>query len=276
MSQPKVSVLIATYNRPHLLEKAIESVFDQTSGDWEIVVVDDSTNDETERAMKDWLKRDPRIKYFKPGHAGRIAIVSNVGLREAKGEYVAILDDDDYWADQKKLEKQVKFLDENPSYVGCGGGFIVVDERGRETGRFLKPSSDGDIRKRALLANPMVNSTTMFRRDTALKLGGYDETMLEFADWDFWLKMALAGKLHNFPEHLTYYLMWDKGSSFSKQQGTAVSGLRITRRYRKDYPSPLMGIFLAYIYYVYTRLPNALKNILNPILSRLKKSIFMR
>jgi len=275
MFQPKVSVLIATYNRPNLISRALKSVLDQSFTDLEIVVVDDSEDNRTAEVMKDWVKRDRHITYLKPGHIGRIAIVSNIGLREAKGEYVAILDDDDYWADPRKLEKQVKFLNENPAYVGCGGGFIVVDERGgKEQGRFLKPQNDQDIRRRALLANPMVNSTAMFRRSIALKAGGYDETILEFADWDFWLKMGLAGKLYNFPEYFIYYLMWDRGSSFSKQKGTAISAVRIVKRYKSNYPNSFWAIMLAYLYRFYTKLPDPIKRFLNPLLSRLKKTVF--
>jgi len=251
-------------------------VLEQSFGDFEIIVVDDSTNDETKEVMEEWLKRDKRIRYFKPGHAGRIAIVSNIGLRECRGAYVAILDDDDYWTDKEKLAKQAGFLDDNPAYVGCGGGLVVIDERGKERGRFLKPATDENIRKRALIANPMANSTTLFPRETALKIRGYDETMLEFADWDFWLKMGLQGKLRNFPEYFASYRMWERGNSFSKQHGAAVSGLRIVRRYRGRYPGFLLAIFVAWTYYAYAHFPDAVKRFANPVLSRLKKALFAR
>ena len=273
---PKVSVLIVTWNRAQLIGRAIESVIEQTFRDWEIIVVDDGSTDATQGIVKEWAKKETRIRYFRREHIGRIAVVSNFGLKQARGEYIAILDDDDSWADPEKLKKQVEFLDKNPEYVGCGGGFIVIDKDGREGGRFFKPERDEDIKKRALIANPMVNSTSLFRRKTAEKIGFYDETLPEFADWDFWLKMGLAGKLRNFQEYFAYYLMWGRGSSFSKQEGTTYSALKIVRRYKNKYPNYNPALFLAFTYYLYSHLPYILRRFTNPILSKLKKNFFSR
>ena len=273
---PKVTVLITTWNRAPLIGRAIESVQSQTFKDWEIIIVDDGSTDATERVVKEWQKKEPRIRYFKRPHVGRIAVVSNFGLKQARGEYIAILDDDDSWANEEKLKKQVEFLDKNSEYAGCGGGFIVIDKDGHEGGRFLKPERDEDIKKRALIANPMVNSTSLFRRKTAEKIGFYDETLPEFADWDFWLKMGLAGKLRNFQEYFAYYLMWGRGSSFSKQKGTAYSALKIVRRYKGKYPGFRTALIMSYLYYVYAKFPEGVKRFLNPVLSLSKKAIFSR
>ena len=273
---PKVTVLIATYNRSLFIGRAIESVVNQTFKDWELIVADDGSTDSTESVLKIWQAKDARIKYLKAPHFGRIAKISNFGLKSAKGEYVAILDDDDWWADPNKLKKQIEFLDKNPDYVGCGGGFIVTDKNGTEKLRTLKPEKDENIKKKALIANPVVNATAVFRRSAAEKIGFYDETMLQFADWDFWLKLGLVGKLYNFQEYFTCYRMWEGGMSFSKQKETAVSALRIVKRYKKDYSRFFVAFFLALAYSLYINLPNPIKNFLNPILSRAKKVIFSK
>ena len=274
MNSPKVSVLIATYNRKRLLPKAIESVLKQSLSDWELVVVDDGSDDGTEELMLEYCRKDGRIKYLKGNHVGRIAVVSNRGLRAASGEYVAVLDDDDFWIDREKLEKQIDFLDKNPSYVGCGSGMITVDEAGNEILRFLKPESDEEIKKKALYANPMANSTTVFRRSIAEDIGFYDETLLQFADWDFWLKIGTRGKLYNFQEYFTSYLMWDKSSSFMRQKENARSALVIVKRYRKIYPGFDKAFLLAATYRTYVLLPAILRKFLNPVLSKRKKKIF--
>lgn len=273
-NSPKVSILIATHNRSQFISRAIESVLAQTLKDWELIIADDGSTDSTEEACQSWEEKDKRIRYFRGPHFGRIAKISNLGLKQAKGEYVAILDDDDWWIDSRKLEKQVKFLDENKEYVGCGGGFIVVDESGREKLRTSKPEKDEDIKKNALVANPMANATTLFRLETARKVGLYDETMLQFADWEFWLKMGLEGKLYNFQEYFTSYRMWAGGMSFSRQKETASSAMRIVNRYRKLYPRYPKALFFVCSYYLYAHLPMTVKKTLNPILSRAKKAIF--
>jgi glycosyltransferase involved in cell wall biosynthesis len=276
MANPKVSVLIATYNRANLIGRAIQSVLNQTFTDWELIIADDGSTDNTAEVVKKWQRRDSRIKYLRSEHLGRISKISNFGLRKAKGEYLAVLDDDDYWATSDKLKKQVEFLDKNPEYVGCGGGYIVIDENGREKGRFLKPELNEEIKLRALIANPLANLTTMFRRAVAEKLGYYDETMPQFADWDFWLKMGLAGKLYNFQEYFAYYQMWEGGSSFRNQKENVRAALRIIRRYRTNYPGFIKAFFLGWLYAFYASLPMFLKKPLNSGLSLLKKFIFSR
>ncbi|OGZ00128.1 MAG: hypothetical protein A2945_00350 [Candidatus Liptonbacteria bacterium RIFCSPLOWO2_01_FULL_52_25] len=267
---------MTTWNRPQFLGQAIESIRAQTFGDWELIIADDGSTDNTREIVAEWMKKDSRIKYVNPGHLGRIAKISNIGLREAKGEYIAILDDDDWWADPEKLKKQVGFLDKNRDHVGCGGGYFVIDKEGNTTAKILKPEKDADIRKVMLFANPMANSSTLFRHSVAEKLGYYDETMLQFADWDFWLKMGLEGKIYNFPEYFLSYRMWGGGMSFSKQKECAQSAVRLVGRYQNKYPGHWFALFAAYAYVAYANFPPGVRQFLNPILSRLKKALFSR
>jgi glycosyltransferase EpsE len=274
---PKVSILTATYKRPQLLSRSIESARAQTFSDWELIIIDDVPEDkETEAVGRVWEARDGRIRYLKIPRLGHIAKVSNVGLGEAKGEYVAILDDDDAWREPDKLKKQIEFLDANPDYVGCGSGYVVVDDKGVERQRVRKPETWERIKDRALIANPMANSTTVFRVDAARHIGSYDETMVKFADWDFWLKMGKVGKLYNFPDYFVNYQMWLASASFSNQTENAASAIRIIQRHRKNYPHYPFALVVGLSYWIYAKNPDWVKRILNPILSRLKKALFSR
>lgn len=274
---PKISVLITTYNRVHLLGKTIDSVFRQTFKNYEIIVLDDGSTDNTEHVMRELQIRDSRIRYIKYPHTGLPSVVSNYGLLIARGEYVAILDDDDMWADPEKLEKQTKFLDEHEEHVGCGGGAIVVDENGKEQTRYLKPTEDEDIRRVALIADPMINSTTLFRNSVAKQIGHYDTTITHYADWDFWLKMAKHGKLYNFHEYFIYYRIWGGSSSFAKHTPKhAIWSSRIVCRHRKYYPGFSKAITLAFFYYLYSFLPMPVKQLVSPTLSKLKKMVFQK
>ena len=263
---------MATYNRSKFIGGAVKSVLDQSYEDWEIVVSDDSENTETELEFRKF-SNDPRVRYFHRTTRGTIANSSNFALSQSKGEYVAILDDDDWWIDPKKLEKQVAFLDTHPDYIGCGGGFIMVNQEGENMGRVLKPETDQAIRRVALYANPMANSTTMFRRVPA---GPYDESVRQFADWDFWLKLGMLGKIYNFPEYFLAYRMWAGGASFSHQAENAKWGRAIVLRYRRQYPGFLKAITMANLYIAYARLPLGIRRWTNGFLSKLKKSIFSR
>jgi glycosyltransferase involved in cell wall biosynthesis len=187
LAPPQVSVLMLTRNRPQFLGRAIRSVIEQNFEDWELIIVQDGMDQETAAVMDHWLKLDPRIRHFRRDQGGNIANASNYGLARAGGEYVAVLDDDDFWVDADKLTKQVAFLKSNPDYSGCGGGWTVIDVNENIQMPVLKPEQDNEIRARALYTNPMHHSTTMFRRTLGEGFGYYDETLVGYQDWDIWL-----------------------------------------------------------------------------------------
>lgn len=271
---PRVSVLMLTYNRPQFIGKAIESILAQHFQDWELLVVDDGPNEQIPTIMEEWRNRDSRIHYFRRTIPGNIAEASNFGLAQARGEYVAVLDDDDYWAGIDKLSRQTDFLDRNPDYCCCGGGVIVVDPAGREQMRYLKPEQDEQIKRRALMANPLAHSTTLYRREAALKVGGYDEGLAGFQDWDLWLKLGKTGKLYNFPEYFLNYRVWQGSGSFHQSKRNTESALRITRRYRRDYGGFAVAFPMALLYHGYAHLPQGAQRVSYSFLSRLKKAIF--
>jgi len=264
---------MVTYNRPQMIGRAIASVRDQSFAEWELLIVQDGRNPDTERLLRGWLAKDPRIFHFRRGTVGSIAEASNFGMAAARGDYVAILDDDDYWSDPDKLARQVKFLDGDPEYVGCGGGYVVVDRSSRQRGKYLKPEHDAAIRARALLANPMVNSTSLFRRVVGGEPAAYDVSMRQFADWDFWLTMGARGKLYNFPLHLTHYALWEGGSSFQAQRENGRAALRIVRKHRREYRGFVPALLLAWLYFVYACLPEGMRRASYPSLSAWKKAL---
>lgn len=273
MKNPTVSIITATWMRPHYIGMAIRSAINQTFEDWELIVIDDGSPDNTAAVIAEWQKKDERIKYIRVARAGRIGVVSNAGLRLAKGEFIAILDDDDYWIDNRKLEKQVAFFREHPDYIACGGWFTVVNAKGEETGRIRKPTSDRAIRRVMLSANGIANSTSTFRR---VEAGFYDESLPQFADWEFFLKLGTKGKLCNFPEYFLAYRMWERGASFMYQSQNADTAVTIVKRYRHDYPGYAKAIFLARLYQGYSRLPLWIRKGTNAFLSRLKKALFSK
>lgn len=271
--RPRVSIITATWNRANYIGKGIQSAIDQTFEDWELIISDDGSPDNTAEVIQEWQKKDSRIKYVRVPHVGRIAIVSNAALREAQGEYVAVLDDDDYWIDREKLQKQVSFLDAHKDYIGCGSFFKIIDKDDQQIGEATKPTTDEGIRRVALYANPMANSTTMFRRKEG---GPYDESLKQFADWEFWLRAGLKGKLCNFPEQWLAYRMWHRGSSFANQRENAETGRMIVQRYKNKYPGYAKAIILANIYVWYSYTPAFIRKGMNSFLSRLKKALFSK
>lgn len=276
VASPRVSVLMLTCDRPQFLSRAIQSVIAQSFEEWELIVVHDGPNEQTAAIMETWVERDPRIHYFRREHRGNIANACNYGISHAQGEYIAILDDDDYWSANNKLAKQVAFLEDSPAYAGCGAGMTVIDDHGHDLMSYLKPEQDGDIKSKALYANPMTHSTTMFRRSFGKTVGFYDESLEGFQDWDFWLRLGLVGKLYNFPEVFTRYTLWSGGGSFQQQRRNALSALKIVLRNRREYAGFTGAFSLVILHFAYAHLPSAVRKSSFLFLSQLKKRLFAR
>ncbi len=271
---------MATYNRAGFIAPAIESIRTQSFKDWELIISDDGSVDATPEVVKKWQKRalpagrQARIVYTRSETNQGISKNYNRGLRLAKGEYVAMIDDDDPWSDDKKLEKQIKFLDSHPDYVGCGGGVIVVNEKSKELYRYLKPERDEEIKKYMLFSNPMANSTTVFRKAAGEKVGWYDETTRYSGDRDFWLKMGLIGKLYNFPEYFSYYTITDSNTSIKKIRPHLKASLMIMKRYKGKYPGYVPALAFNELQCFYSFLPEEMRKRIHFVLAKLKRRFF--
>jgi glycosyltransferase involved in cell wall biosynthesis len=258
-NHPLVSVIISTCNRIDYLKKAIESILGQTYKNIELIIVDNGSNDGTLELARQLSQKDNRIKVkdnksspFSRGGA------SNKGIELANGKYIARLDDDDYWADEKKLEKQVDFLENNQDYVLVGGGMIGIDKSRKEMFRCLFPERDEDIRKIIIFDNFFSHGTVVFRRDACEKAGGYQEHSQEPAfpeDWDLWLKLGKIGKFYNFQEYFLYYLRAGQNTFKPDFKKTLKINNQIRKKYKKDYPGFQKAYLISYLGYLYSFLP---------------------
>ncbi|MFA7192131.1 MAG: glycosyltransferase [Candidatus Paceibacterota bacterium] len=168
----KVSIIMPTYNGSKWIKRAIDSIKAQSYTDWELLVVDDGSTDDTGSIIKDLALNDHRIRYIKNDQNMGIQKTLNRGLREALGVYIARIDDDDIWCDIEKLAKQVEFLDKNPEYSLVGTNVILIDEKGNEISKSNRESSDLNIRKIILSKNPFAHSSVVFIRDAVISIGG--------------------------------------------------------------------------------------------------------
>lgn len=272
---PKVSIIIPTYNRVKMLEKSIESVFAQSYKDWELIIIDDASTDETEERMKQLSSREKSVRYMRiPKIEGKgISEYLNIGLRNSKGEYIARIDDDDFWCHKDKLKMQVEFLDENPEYVVVGGGVILVDENGKELFRYLKKETDEEIRRFALYSNPFTHATVMFRKETAMKLGGY-RIMKHVEDMELWLRMGKVGKLYNMKEYFITYMTAGQNKSFLQQRENSRTVVDVVKMHGKHYPNFRKAYTLNYIQYSYSFLPVFIKKHLQSFMYYFKRKNF--
>jgi len=235
--QPLVSIVIATFNREKYIKRAIESILNQTYKNIEVIIVDGGSTDNTKEVIQPYLS-DQRFRYLykkdKSPAEGR-----NNGIKISRGKYIAILDSDDFWCDEQKLEKQVKFLEEHPDYVLVGGGAIAIDEKGKERYRVLPPERDEEIRKVILFDCVFPHGTVVFKKSDWELAGHYDlRSELGFSeDWNLWLKLGELGKFYNFQEYFLYYTQTKQGRTQYLRRQSARFNLELRMKYRNKYPN---------------------------------------
>lgn len=185
---PQVSVIIATYNREHFLFEAIKSVLKQTYQDFELIVIDDGSTDNTKTMIAKF--DDSRLYYTYQPNRGR-SNARNSGLRLAKGRYIAFLDSDDLYLPEK-LVLQVKYLDSNPHVGMIYTSAYCIDHKGNLLSHHYKATASGNIYKKIAFFVPVTITlpTVMVRREILAKAGGFDEKMHRFEDTDLWRRIA--------------------------------------------------------------------------------------
>lgn len=199
---PLVSVIIPTFNRAHVLPRAIDSVIGQSFEDFELLVVDDGSTDGTAEIMERYKRWNRRVRYLvQPVNAG-VSAARNRGMKEARGRLFALLDSDDEWLPEK-LAAQVAFFEMAPRDVGLlYGGVRTV---GASTWVF-RPQAHGWIHP-LLLERNVIHSTSnvMIRREVYETIGGFNEQIPAIEDWDYWIRVAKAFAIDFIEDDQSYY-----------------------------------------------------------------------
>ena len=192
MKKSFVSVIVPTYNRADLISETIESILNQTYKNFELIIVDDGSTDNTEEVIRKF--KDSRIKYIKTDNWGGPARPRNTGIKKAKGEYIAFCDDDDIWL-PKKLEKQIRvFQISNETamlytrFKTIEGG-VISNKIFPENGKY----NSGNIFKSIYLRNLIACSSVMVKRSVLDQVGLFntDPNLIAVEDADLWLRIAL-------------------------------------------------------------------------------------
>lgn len=184
---PKVTVIIPTYNAIAYLPSTVDSVIQQTFTDFEVLIVDDGSTDET----VEWVSKlvDPRVRLISQANQG-VAVARNQGITGAQGEYVAFLDADDLW-EPTKLEKQVKCLEENPQIGLVNTSIVNIDEQGKPLGAVNASDIEGNVLKYIVEENLILcGSAPMVRRSCLEAVQGFDQKLMSAEDWDLWIRLA--------------------------------------------------------------------------------------
>ena len=217
MMSPVVSVIITSYNRPEFIRDAVRSVINQTFKDYEIIIVDDASNEQTQQSIELICNEFDSIKYVHHTENKGLAAARNTGLSSAEGEFAAFLDDDDIWL-PTKLEKQVKKISdctEDVAVVYCGLKFFKNSPDHIVGVRI--PEIRGNIRKRLLRNNFVSPVSVLLRVDCLKRSGRFDENYTGACqDWDLWVRISEFFTFEYIDECLILVRLYDNEISQSK------------------------------------------------------------
>lgn len=198
-NSPAITVLMPAYNAEKYIGEAIDSVLQQTFGDFELVIVNDGSTDGTEQVIRAY--QDERIVLINQLNSG-VAAALNTGLNYARAPYIARFDADDVCYPQR-LEKQYNFLQHNPEYILAGSNADYILENNEFLFHFkCIAHKHEDIMQKLYFYCPFVHSSVMYKKQNVCDVGGYPADAHNFEDYLLWTSIAMQGKLYNLPEPL--------------------------------------------------------------------------
>lgn len=198
MDDMLVSVILPTFNRAEFIGRTLDSLFAQTYGNWECIVIDDGSTDDTVEVLKEY--DDPRMVYFYQENQG-VSGARNTGIQQARGDMIALLDSDDEWM-PTKLETQLRYMHER-GYEICQTDEIWVRNGKRVNQKFKYAKPEGWFFEASLKMCLISPSCTMFSPRAWKTLGPFDVEMASCEDYDMWLRACLHYPVGLVSENLT-------------------------------------------------------------------------
>lgn len=217
---PLVSVILPVYNGADFVGKTIESILNQTYTNIELIIVDDASTDHSREVIRSYS--DSRIRTIFCEKNRNVVYSGNKGFEATKGKYIALIGHDDLWKSDK-LEKQVAFLEEHPSYCACFSYIDVIDEDLKIVkdsffyGLFSRKnrSAEAWIRELFMEGNCFCAPSACIRKTVLDKVGHYRYALVQLQDYDLWLRLFLEGEVYIYPEILTYYRRFNNRKNLS-------------------------------------------------------------
>ena len=225
LNKALVSIVIPVHNGEKYIKESIDSCLAQTYSNIEIIVVDDKSTDNTLEILKGYGEK---IKVFPVEKQNGLGNVINIGIRASKGKYIARMDADDIMYPDR-IEKQVEYLENNPSCVAVGGQIDVINENSDITGHREYAQNDKDLKKNRFLFQPFAHPAVTLRKSTLEEIGLYPEDMWKVEDVKLFLILSTKGEFANLPDTVLKYRMTFQTESQSKM----VEHFKLTNDMRK-------------------------------------------
>ncbi len=246
--QPLVSIILPTYNaNKKWLCEAINSVFNQSYKNFELVIIHDDNNNDIRQTIDMYIKFKKKIIYLKSKKKTLVNAL-NLWIKKSKGIYIARIDDDDIRDDKSKLQKQVNFLNKNLDY-GLIGAWIIykIDENWKNIWQINMRISNNEIKKYMLQACQIAHPSIMVRREILEKTGIYDPQLKMAEDYDLWLRIWRITKIYNLENVSIKYRLRGDSLGHNNIYKQKIITLKLCIKYRKYYPNFFKSLILRII-----------------------------
>lgn len=203
--KPNVSIVMSVYNGEEYIDEAIKSVLNQTYSDFEFIIINDGSSDETLSIINKYKAKDSRIFLISRENKGLVASL-NEGIDNAKGKYIARMDADDLCRIDR-IEKQVSFLDKNSSFGFVSSRAKAIDQEGRYIRNINTPKHNIILKSTLFFGNPIIHPSVMFNKELINKSLYYSDEFLYAEDYELWARLSLDSKIkfYSIPEYLLSY-----------------------------------------------------------------------
>ncbi len=224
-----ISVLMPVYNGERYLAEAIDSILAQTFNDFEFIIVDDGSTDGSAQIIRDYAQRDERIGFFQLASNQGISSALNRGIREARGEYIALMGHDDVCLPER-LQTQFDYMKSHPHIGVLGGSLQLVDQQLTPLQVWNYPQQHALIAYRLLCrGSGFGDPATMMRRKLLIEVGGYQARPGSAEDLDLWVRLASRTRFANLPDVLMLYRRHERAISIEKGAALREEALAIKR-----------------------------------------------
>jgi len=229
-----ISVLMPNYNGAEYIAEAIESVLNQTYRDFELIIIEDASTDNSREIIDKFAATDSRIKVIQNATNQFVNISCNIGLEVAKGKYYARIDSDDICM-PTRLEKQLEFMEANPDITICGAFCKIIDREGRVIANKTFPTNDAVIKKSIWSRTPIQHSCLFARIDKMREVGFYTGKKDPSEDLELMIRTMNIFKFANIPEYLVKYRIHGDNLIFTKQREIIRRSVRLRKNAIKKY-----------------------------------------
>lgn len=226
INSPKISIVLPVYNREKLLPKAIESCLNQIFKDFELIIIDDCSKDESFKIAIKYAEQDARIKVIRNETNKKLPASLNIAFKEARGQYYTWTSDDNFFH-ENALEKMHEVLDKTHDIGLVYTDYTLINEQGKVGARLYQEPPE------FLPIRDCVGACFLYRADLAKQIGGYNENMPLVDDYEYWLQLGLVTKFVHLPESLYFYRVHDQ-SLTSERKAEAQKAKRVLKDLYKD------------------------------------------